>query len=73
VVEPGGVRAFARAKGLRAKTDPIDAGVLRAFGEAIEPEPTLPPSQEQLRLGELVTRRTQLIDSLVAESNRSAH
>jgi transposase len=73
VVEPGRVRAFARAKGLRAKTDPIDAGVLRAFGEAIQPEPTLPPSQEQLRLGELVTRRSQLIDSLVAESNRSAH
>ena len=73
VVEPGRVRAFARAKGLRAKTDPIDAGVLRAFGQAIEPEPTLPLSQEQLRLGELVTRRSQLIDSLVAESNRSAH
>jgi transposase len=73
VVEPGRIRAFARAKGLRAKTDPIDAGVLRAFGEAIQPEPTLPRSQEQLRLAELVTRRSQLIDSLVAESNRSAH
>jgi transposase len=73
VVEPGRIRAFARAKGLRAKTDPIDAAVLRAFGEAIRPEPTLPPTQEQLRLAELVTRRSQLIDSLVAESNRSAH
>ena len=73
VVEPGRIRAFARAKGLRAKTDPIDAAVLRAFGEAIRPEATLPPSQEQLQLSELVTRRSQLIDSLVAESNRSAH
>ena len=73
VVEPGRIRAFARAKGLRAKTDPIDASVLRAFGEAIRPEPTLPASEEQLRLAELVTRRSQLIDSLVAETNRSAH
>src|SRR5689334_2778613 len=73
VVEPSRVRGFAQAKGLRAKTDPIDAEVLRAFGEAIEPRPTLPPRPEQLRLAELVTRRTQLIDSEVAESNRSAH
>jgi transposase len=73
VVEPSRVRSFARAKGLRAKTDPIDASVLRAFGQAIEPKPTLAPSQEQLRLGELVTRRAQLIESEVAESNRSAH
>jgi len=40
VLEPSRVRAFARAMGLRAKTDPIDAGVLRAFGEAIRPPPT---------------------------------
>ena len=73
VMEPSRVRGFAQAKGLRAKTDPIDASVLRAFGQAIQPRPTLAPSQEQLRLGELVTRRAQLIDSEVAESNRSAH
>ncbi len=73
VVEPFRVRSFARAKGLRAKTDPIDASVLRAFGEAIRPRPSLPPRSEQLRLAELVTRRAQLIDSEVAESNRSAH
>lgn len=73
IVEPFRVRSFARAKGLRAKTDPIDASVLRVFGEAIRPQPSLPPRSEQLRLAELVTRRTQLIDSEVAESNRSAH
>jgi len=73
VLEPSRIRAFARAKGLRAKTDPIDAGVLRAFGEAIQPRPSLPPPPEQVRLGELILRRAQLIDSLVAESNRSAH
>ena len=73
IVEPFRVRSFARAKGLRAKTDPIDAKVLRIFGEAIRPQPSLAPRSEQLRLAELVTRRAQLIDSEVAESNRSAH
>ena len=73
VLEPSRVRGFAQAKGLRAKTDPIDASVLRAFGEAIRPQPSLAPRPEQLRLAELVTRRAQLIESEVAESNRSAH
>jgi transposase len=73
VLEPARVRAFAQAKGLRAKSDPIDAEVLSQFGEAIRPQPSLPPAKEQLRLAELVTRRTQLIESEVAESNRSAH
>ena len=73
VLEPSRVRGFAQAKGLRAKTDSIDASVLRAFGEAIRPQPSLAPRPEQLRLAELVTRRAQLIESEVAESNRSAH
>src|SRR5215210_801832 len=73
VLEPSRVRAFAQAKGLRAKTDPIDARVLREFGQTLHPQPSLAPSEEQLRLAELVSRRSQLIDSQVAESNRSAH
>jgi transposase len=73
VMEPARVRAFARAKGLRAKTDPIDAAVLQAFGEAIHPAPTAAPSARQERLGELVLRRRQLLDHVVMEANRSAH
>jgi transposase len=73
VLEPSRVRAFAKAQGRRAKTDPIDAGVLCAFGEAIHPAPTLPPSAEQSKLAEWVLRRRQLLESVVAESNRSAH
>ena len=40
VVLPKRVRAFAEAKGCLAKSDPIDAKVLRLFGEAIGPERT---------------------------------
>lgn len=73
VIEPARVRAFARAKGLRAKTDPIDAAVLCAFAEAIQPTPTVAPTHRQELLGEWVLRRRQLIDQVVMESNRWAH
>ncbi len=70
VVEPARVRAFAKAKGIRAKTDPIDAEVICAFGHAIKPMPTMPPTAQQQRLGELVLRRRQLLDYVVMEANR---
>jgi transposase len=73
VVEPARVRAFARAKGLRAKSDPIDAAVLRAFGQALQPRSTPVPTAQEERLSELLGRRRQLLDFVVAESNRAAH
>jgi len=73
VLEPSRVRAFARAKGLRAKTDPIDAAVLRAFGEALAPRPSTAPTAQQQQMGELVTRRRQLTESATCEANRAAH
>jgi transposase len=73
VIEPSRIRAFARAKGLRAKTDPIDAAVIQAFGQAIVPAPTAAPSAEQEQLSVLVARRRQLLDYTVMESNRVAH
>ena len=39
VVNPAQVRHFAQAVGKRAKTDPIDAGVIAHFAEAVKPEP----------------------------------
>lgn len=73
VVEAGRVRHFARAKGLRAKTDPIDAAVLSAYGRAFQPKATPAPTPTQARLAELSQRRLQLIHSLTAETNRAAH
>jgi len=37
VVNPAQVRAFARALGKRAKTDPIDAAVIARFAQATKP------------------------------------
>lgn len=73
IVEAGRVRHFARAKGQRAKTDPIDARVLADYGAAVRPAVTAAPTAQQERLEALDTRRRQLIETLVAERNRSAH
>lgn len=73
IVEAGRVRHFAKAKGQRAKTDPIDAAVLSAYGRTFQPAATAAPTPQQARLAELSTRRRQLLTTLTAESNRCAH
>jgi transposase len=64
------VRQYARACGLLAKTDAIDARLLARFGEAIAPRPskTLPVAQRHLR--ELEDQRRHLVRLLVAQQNR---
>ena len=69
-VNPRQVRDFARAAGVLAKTDAIDARVLVRFGSAVEPVHRPLPSEEQEKLALLQTRRVQLIAVRTAESNR---
>lgn len=71
VINPARVRQFARASGELAKTDPIDAAVLTAFGQAFTPEPTPPRTATELKLAALVTRRGQLLALRVAEAQRA--
>jgi len=73
VVQPARVRYFARACNQFAKTDPIDADVLAAFGNAVRPAPAMPVRPEIQRLAELVTRRSQLVSSKVQHSNQAEH
>jgi transposase len=70
VVNPAQIRHFARAIGKRAKTDPIDAAVIAHFAEAVKPQPRPVPDAEARLLGELVARRRQIIEMLVAERQR---
>lgn len=70
VVNPRQVRDFARAMGQLAKTDRIDAEVLARFAEAVRPEPRPLKDEETRHLAALVSRRRQLRDMIVAESNR---
>lgn len=70
VVNPAQVRHFAQAVGKRVKTDPIDATVIARFAEAVKPEPRELPDEAGRLLAELVSRRVQLIEMLVAERQR---
>jgi transposase len=73
LVEAGRVRHFAKAKGLRAKTDPIDAAVLTEYGRTFQPAPTAEPTPIQIQLRALTNRRRQLLDLKVMETNRAEH
>jgi transposase len=70
VINPRQVRDFAKASGLQAKTDRIDARVLASFGAAIGPAPTPPSSAQQQELAAWVTRRNQIQLMLQAENAR---
>jgi transposase len=70
VVNPAQIRHFAQAVGKRAKTDPVDAGVIAHFAEAVRPAPRALPDEAARLLAELVCRRRQIIDMIVAERQR---
>ncbi len=70
LVSPQRVRQYAKAKGLLAKTDPIDAQLLAEFGKHLQPRLFVGKSEERRRLSALVGRRKQLNDMLQAEKNR---
>lgn len=71
IVNPVQVRRFAQALGKRAKTDPIDAAVIARFAEATNPEVHPLPDEATQMLGEMLTRRRQIVQMMVAERNRA--
>jgi len=70
VVNPRQVRDFAKAHGILAKTDRIDALVLARFAERIRPEVRALPDEAQRALEGLMVRRRQLVIMMGAEKNR---
>lgn len=70
VVNPKQVRHFAKGIGYDAKTDAIDAHVIRRFGEVVQPTAQPIVSEANRKLEALVTRRKQLLDLVNQESNR---
>lgn len=70
VVNARQVRDFAKATGRLAKTDRIDAHVLVAFGQVVEPQIFTLPDEQALELQQLLGRRNQLVNMRVQESNR---
>src|SRR6266850_1943445 len=72
LVQANRVRQYARAAGILAKTDKVDARVLCAFGTAMQPKPLASLSMQQKQLRELETQRQHLSRMMVAEQNRLA-
>jgi transposase len=72
LVSANRVRQFARAGGILAKTDRIDAKLLCAFGEAMKPGVISASQLEQEQLRELESQRRHLTHLLVMEQNRAA-
>ena len=70
VVNPRHVRDFARALGLLAKTDRIDAWAIARFAEAVRPHTRVRLDAEGAALAVLSARRRQLVAMIGAEGNR---
>lgn len=72
VVNPRRAREFARAVGVLAKTDRIDAQVLARYAQTLKPPQRALPSEQQRALTDMVTRRAQLVAMMTEEKNRLA-
>ena len=71
VVNARQVRDFARAKGILAKTDCLDARVLAEYGAVFKPAPK--EACKPAALAEYVQRRRQLVDALKREMQQRGH
>jgi transposase len=69
-VNPRQARDFAKAMGLLEKTDAVDARALMLFAERVKPEVRPQPDAQLQEFQELLMRRRQITDMLVAEKNR---
>lgn len=78
VLNPRQTRDFAKSLGVLAKTDRVDARVLRDFANVIAQHPNRArylrevPDEQRVLLAALVMRRRQLMEMRVAEANRLA-
>lgn len=70
VVLPKRIKDFARAQGISAKTDKLDARNIAFFASSLRPHPTAPSSPAQIRLAALVDRRRQIVLMIKAEKTR---
>ena len=73
MINPRQVRNFAKARGLLAKTDAIDAAVLADFGATMNPAPTPCADAKLEELAALIAYRRHLMDALGREQAQLEH
>ena len=70
VITPLRIRQFAKAEGILAKTDKIDARLIALFGVKMQPEVRALPSRKTRLFKDLVSRKRQLKEARTQELNR---
>lgn len=70
VVNPRRIKAFRDAEGRRAKTDQLDASLIARFALAMSDIVRPLPSEDQLALKGLATRRRQIVETIAVEKTR---
>jgi transposase len=70
VINPKHVRDFAKAFGILAKTDRVDARVLALFADKRRPEVRALPDETQRKFIDLIDRRRQLVTMRAQEQTR---
>lgn len=70
VVQPMNVRQFAKAQGVLAKTDKIDARIIAQFGAIMKPEIRPISSKKVRHIRDLLARKRQLMEARTQELNR---
>lgn len=70
IVQPLQIRQFAKARGVFAKTDKIDAQMIGYFGVVMQPEVRHLPSKTVRLVKDLLARKRQLNETRTQELNR---
>lgn len=73
LVNPRPVRDYARAMGILAKTDRLDASVLARFAEQVKPRVYLKIDENAKGIREFVVRRRQLVEQAIVQRNQLEH
>jgi len=71
-VNPSRARDFAKAAGILAKSDAVDAKMLAAMGQCLKPDRDEPRNKPLIELGFLNKRRDQLVTMRAMEKTRAA-
>jgi transposase len=71
IVQPIQVRQFAKAQGVFAKTDKIDARLIAEYGVMLQPEVKALPGIKVRRVKDLLARKRQLNEMRTQEMNRA--
>ncbi|MEM1281576.1 MAG: IS110 family transposase [Cyanobacteria bacterium P01_H01_bin.152] len=72
IINAAQMHSFAKATGVLAKTDTLDARTIARYGECFKPKPTVFASAQAQELKAWLVRRKQLSNTLTEEKNRLA-